>query len=137
MEITINYLAVFAAGIASMVIGGLWYGPLFGKIWVALSGLTSEKLNEQKAKGVGKMYAINFAASLIMMYVLAHFVAVWKPEGIAGAAQLAFWVWLGFVAPVMIGSVLWEGKSWKLYLINIAYQLINLFVAAVILVMWR
>ncbi len=137
MDNTINYLAVLASGIASMVIGGIWYGPLFGKIWVPLSGLTPEKLQAQKAKGVGKMYAINFAASLVMMYVLAHFVSVWNPEGIAGAFQLAFWIWLGFQTTVMIGSVLWEGKPWRLYILNIAYQLVTLFVAAMILVMWR
>lgn len=38
----INWLAILAAA-SSLVIGFLWYGPLFGKAWMKESGMTEEK----------------------------------------------------------------------------------------------
>ena len=39
---TINHLAVIAAAIASFVLGGLWFGPLFGSAWMKENGFTPE-----------------------------------------------------------------------------------------------
>lgn len=137
MDITINYLAVLVGAISNMIIGFLWYGPIFGKMWMALMGFTEEKMKEAKAKGMGKSYALMLVGALVTAYVLAHFVAVWGADGVSGAFQLAFWAWLGFIAPVLLGAVLWEGKSWKLYVLNMGYYLVTLFVMAMILVMWK
>lgn len=137
MSLTINYLAVLAAAVVSMVVGALWYGPLFGKLWISMMGFTEEKMKEAKAKGMGKSYAVAFVGSLVMAFVLAHFAAVWNAEGVAGAWQLAFWSWLGFIAPIMLGQVLWEGKPVKLYILNVAHYLVALFLMAIMLVMWR
>jgi len=35
----INWLAVVAAAASTFVIGGLWYGPVFGKTWMRLTGI--------------------------------------------------------------------------------------------------
>ena len=45
-QVAVNYLAVLAAAIASMVIGFLWYGPLFGKQYMALMKFDNKKLNK-------------------------------------------------------------------------------------------
>lgn len=34
----INWLAVVVATVIYMVLGGLWYGPLFGKTWMRATG---------------------------------------------------------------------------------------------------
>ena len=137
MQVSINYLAVFVAAVANMVIGALWYGPLFGKMWTSMMGFTEEKMKEMKAKGMGKSYVAAFAASLVMAFVLAHFAAIWNAEGVGGAWQLAFWSWLGFIAPVLLGQVLWEWRSTKLYIINVVLYLVALFAMAIVVVMWK
>lgn len=137
MPIPINYLAVLAAGVASMVIGGLWYGPVFGKIWISLMGFTEEQMKAAKEKGVAKLYVINFIASLVMAFVLAHNAFAWESAGAGGALQLAFWTWLGFIVPVMLGSVLWEGKKVKLFVLNAAYYLVSVCAMALVLVWWK
>ncbi|MBI3341870.1 DUF1761 domain-containing protein, partial [Candidatus Curtissbacteria bacterium] len=38
MEFQINYMAVVAAAVVNMVLGFLWYGPLFGKPWMKMMG---------------------------------------------------------------------------------------------------
>ena len=135
-QVTINYLAVLVAAIASMVIGFLWYGPLFGKQWIQFMDFDKKKINEAKKKGMGKIYALAFLTALIMSYVLAHFVDYVEAMTIADGAVLGFWLWIGFFATTQIGSVLWEGKPVKLYLINTLHYLVALAVMAVILAVW-
>lgn len=140
-QIPINYLAVLAAAITSMIIGALWYGPLFGKLWLSLSGMTDEKIQEAKSKSMTKLYILAFLGSLVMSYVLTHslvFAASYtSTRGIAAGLMVGFWNWLGFVAPVTLGVVLWEGKPWKLWLLNNAYYLVTLSVMGVILSLWK
>ena len=132
----VNITAVLVAAIASFVIGGLWYGPLFGKLWVKLSGFGKKELKAAKEKGVGMTYVLGFIATLVTAYVLAFFVDYTQATTINAGIQTGSWIWLGFVAPVLIGSVLWEGKPFKLFVLNAAHWLVSLGVMASILAVW-
>lgn len=137
MDISINSWAVLAAAIAHMAIGMIWYSPpVFGKLRMSYMGLTPQRMEELKKRGMGRIYCVSFVTAFLMSYVLAHFVKIWDVEDIGGALQLAFWLWLGFVATVSLGSVLWEGKSLKFYFLNIGYQFVAIFIMAVILAIW-
>jgi hypothetical protein len=136
--VDINYLAVLVAAIAAMAIGFLWYGPLFGKEWARLMGfgkLSKKELENMKAKGK-KAMPFQFAASLIMSYILAHFVDYTQAATFMDGAVAGTWLWLGFIATVQIGSVLWEGKPVKLYAINTLHYLVALIVMGGILAVW-
>ncbi len=139
-RIPINYGAVLAAAIVNMVLGSVWYGPLFGKTWMKLSGITPDKIDAAKAKGMGKSYVIAFAGSLVMSYVLAHAIifaaAYFKMSGISAGLMSGFWNWLGFVAPVTLGAVLWEGKPWMLWVLMNGYYLLSLLIMGTILSAW-
>lgn len=135
--IEINYLAVLATGVVAMILGFLWYGPLFGKTWMALVGMTPEAVAKSKKKGMTASYLMMFIGALITASVFA-----WILESIAQVSIEAgmiggFWLWLGFIAPVMLGKVLWEGKSWKLYFIDVSYYLVLLMVFGAILGGWQ
>lgn len=134
--VSINYFAVLVATIAAIVLGFLWYGPLFGKTWMRLMNIDKKKMEEAKKKGMTMNYVIMIISTLVMSYILAHFVKYLGATNIAGALQAAIWIWLGFIATVQIGIVLWEGKPWKLYFLNAAYWLVNLAVMAIILALW-
>ena len=136
-QVSINYLAVLVAAIASMVIGFIWYGPLFGKMWMRMMGFDKKKMDEAKKKGMGKTYALAFLTSLIMSYVLAHFVSYLQAMTIADGAILGFWLWIGFFATTQLGMVMWEGKPVKLYILNTLHYLVTLIVMASILAVWR
>ncbi|MBK8887589.1 MAG: DUF1761 family protein [Saprospiraceae bacterium] len=32
--LTFNWLAILGSGLVPMAVGALWYGPLFGKLWM-------------------------------------------------------------------------------------------------------
>lgn len=138
--VPVNYLAILVAAIASMFIGFLWYGPVFGKPWMAMMGITKEQVEKAKKSSMTKQYVIMFIGSLIMAWVLAHaliFAATYlQVTGVAAGLEAGFFNWLGFIAPVMLGSVLWEGKSWKLWFLNVMYYLVTLCVMGVILALW-
>ena len=135
MQFAINFWAVLVSAIVSYSIGSLWYSPmLFGNVWAYYMGITPEKM---KGAGMGKIYVGSFIATLVMAYVLAHFIIVGGAGNIASGAEIAFWIWLGFVATIALGSIFWENKAKKLYLINVGYQLVSLTVMGIILALWR
>lgn len=129
----VNYLAVLVATIASFVIGGLWYGPLFGKHWMRLTKLT--KKDAQKGN-VKLSYILGFISSLVTAYVLAFLISLTDVLGALGGAIVAFWVWLGFVATFQLSQVLWEMKPFQLWMLNNAYNLLMLLVMGAIIGAW-
>lgn len=142
MEVSINYLAVLACGISAMVLGFLWYGPLFGKAWMKEMGMTMPSKEEMKAMQ-GKMtksYVLMFIGALVMAYVLAHSLtfagAYLNDMSVSGALMGGFWNWLGFAAPVLMGAVLWEKKTWRWFSITAGYYLVLLLVMGAILTSW-
>ena len=135
-QVSVNYLAVLAAAIASMVVGFIWYGPLFGKQYMALMNFDKKKIQEAKKKGMGKQYTITFLTSLIMGYVIAYFVDYAQASTIAEGVVLGFWLWIGFFATTQLGIVLWEGKPLKLYVIKTLNELVTLAVMAAIIAVW-
>lgn len=123
----VNFIAILAAAVSSMVLGFLWYGPLFGKPWMKLSGITPQK------KGMSQTYALSFVGAIVMAYVLSNFIGFSGATDYTSAGMIGFWAWLGFVGPVQMTDVLFGGKSWNLYFINTGYQLVSLIIMGMVL----
>ncbi len=133
--VTINLLAVLVAAVAAMALGFLWYGPLFGNQWKKLMGFTDKSMKEMKITPAQAMIG-GFITTLVMSYILAHFVDYTQAATIMDGVVAGFWIWLGFIATIQLGSVLWEGKPVKLYLINTLHYLVVLVVMGAILTAW-
>ena len=127
----INLLAILAAGIINMVVGSLWYGPLFGKKWMALSGHT---MGEKK--GMTKAYVIMFGGALVMAYVMSYLIGLAGASSFKAGMEVGFWAWLGFVATVELGTVLWDRKPWALFRLNAAYHLVVMALMGGVLAIW-
>ena len=131
--IEVKLLSVLLAGIAPVVIGFIWYHPsVFGSAWMRMVGVTPE-MAERGKKKMPLMAALAILASMLAAYVMNHFGIAWGVFDIIGAIELGFWCWLGFVVPTMLGAVLWEQKSFKLYLINVMFWLVAFVAMAIIL----
>ncbi len=131
---SLNYLAILVAAILAFGVGGLWYGPLFGKQWRRLmgvgEGMGGGKYSMSQAMGMG------FVATLIFVFVLAIFAQALLINTFVGSIVLGFWVWLGFVATIMANSVFYEGRSWQLYAINVSHYFVAIILASVVLALW-
>jgi len=121
-----------------MIIGSVWYGPLFGKKYMHEMGMdswTPEKKAEMK-KSMTMSYVGQFIASLVMFYVLAWLMGALNQVSVMGGIQAAFWVWLGFIVPVKLGDALWGGKM-SLFWIAIFGNLITLLIVGSIIGAWH
>lgn len=133
----INYLAVLVSAVVSMIIGSVWYGPLFGKQFMHAMGfdaLTPEKQAEMK-KAMTMTYVVQFIASLVMFYVLARFIGGLGDMTVQNGMTVAFWAWLGFVVPIKLGDALWGGKM-SLFWLGAGYNLVLLLVTGAIIGAW-
>ena len=137
-DVSVNFLAVLVSAIASMVVGSIWYGPLFGKKFMNAMGMdawTPEKKESMK-KGMTFTYIWQFVASVVMFGVLAWIMGALGAVSVMGGVQAAFWVWLGFVLPVQLGRELWGGKM-TLFWLGAGNMLATLLAAGVIIGAWR
>lgn len=135
----VNYLGVLVAAVVGMVVGFGWYGVFFRGTWMKLMGLSTEGMKNM-SMSANKAYVIQFVGLLVMAYVLWHSLvfanSYFGTSGVSTGAMGGFWNWLGFVAPVSLGVVLWEGKSWKLWFINVSHYLAALVLMGVVLSFW-
>ena len=137
MDVIVNYWAVLVSAVATMVVGSLWYGPLFGKMWMKMMGFTESSMKSMDMTPARAM-TIALISSLVASYVIAHFIGLLGVASFAdGGWQFAFWAWLGLVMPVVLGGWLWEGKPFKLLVLNAAHQLVNIVVVVAILSSWQ
>ncbi len=140
----INYIAVVASAITFMIIGAIWYGPLFGKLWMQGLGWNTKNKEfiEQQKKSASTSYLQMFIGALLTSYILAHIIwAFTKVMGLdsnfESSIRAAVWIWLGFILPVKYSEKLWAGKKLKYISIDLGYYLIATIVAAIIITYWK
>jgi hypothetical protein len=132
-SVSLNHLAVITATILAFVLGGLWYGPLFGKAWMKENGLTQETAAQVNA---AKVYGLAFLWTLIMAYNLAFFIG--DPSIDAGQATLyGFATGAGWIAMGLFVVGLFERRSAKLMLINGGYMTVALTMMGAVIGAWR
>jgi len=109
----INYLAVIVAAAAAFVVGAVWYSPLlFGEAWMTLRAMNPGDMADMTMP-LGKMIG-EFVRVLVVAYVLARFVVRLGVVDWMGPVPLGLWVWIGFQAMLLVGSVFmrtWHGSS--------------------------
>jgi Protein of unknown function (DUF1761) len=139
MFMHVNLWAVLGAGVATMVIGFLWYSPfLFGKPWMLAMGYDPEDKSKiaEMQKSAGPLYGISFVASLLSAFVLGKIIFGMTISTPAYGMKVGFAVWLGFVATVQLTDTLFGKRPLKLFLINTGYQLVGYLAAGAILGRW-
>lgn len=119
MEMEINWLAIGGATLVAFFIGFLWYGPVFGKAWMAEVGMTQE---DAEKGNMAKIFGVSLVLQFIMAYCLyMSFYAV--PEVGAGintgtGAAYGFLTGFGFAFTAIGVNAMFEQKSWKYIAIN-------------------
>lgn len=126
----INIIAVLLATLGFMVVGFLWYGPLFGKRWMALNGFTPETMGSvnmplMMAKGLTNSLIAAIGISLVLN---------WKgAEGLLASMKTAFLVWLFFSATTALLAHIYEKQKLELTLIHFGNQLTAYLLAGAII----
>ena len=99
-------------------------------------GFSDKDMKKAKEKGMEKSMVIMFVSILVMAYILDYFLGALNVSDAIGGAFVGFMAWIGFLVTSMLGSVLWNGKPFALYMINVAHYLVVLIVMGAILGVW-
>ncbi len=132
---------IVLAALAQFVLGALWYSPLlFGKWWMQIMEVThlSKEALQKMQKDMAPFYGVQLLITLLSTFVLAMFVKYLMMAQVGFHAYgVAGWVWLGFIAPTQIASVVW-GNTKRVYWIKqifvmTSYQLVAIMITAYLL----
>ncbi|MFN5630739.1 MAG: DUF1761 domain-containing protein [Sphingomonadales bacterium] len=115
-----NILAILIAAASGFLVGGIWYGPLFGKAWQRAIGLSDDEL---KSANMIKIFGITFLLSLLSAVFLGHLLAHFDTD-FYRTMMISTGIALGFVAPAIGTNYLYGRKSGKLFAIDAGYWIV-------------
>lgn len=132
----INIVAVIVATVAMFAVGALWYMMLFSRQWAKMHDMdkmTDKQMKEMSAK-MGPYYGLQLVMTVISAVVLAYLISL-LPN--ISPALVALLVWVGFVLPADVSSVIFGGTKGEYILPKISIQagesLVRLTVAALVI----
>jgi hypothetical protein len=139
---SINWLAVVACVVVSMISGSLWYNPkTFFPVWWKGIGKT-----DKDVPGMGSNMGLTWALTVLSSIVQAIFMSLivtamgkLSPAGatLGSGAFIGFLIWLGFVAPTNLVNKLFAGHGLKIWAIEAGNHLVNFVLFGAILGAWR
>jgi hypothetical protein len=117
----VNLVAVLVCGVASLLLGGLWYSPvLFGRIWQRSAGLSDE---QAQSGNMAVIFGLTFLLSVIAAYVFGMFLG--KSLPLAGAVGAGLAAGLCWVAASFGINYLFERRPLSLWLVNGGYHTVQ------------
>lgn len=133
---SLNWLAVVVAAVAAFLIGGLWYGLIFGKAWVALHGYSEEQVKAM-AESQALSFGLMFLADVIGAIVLALFIDAMEITTAANGIIIGLMAWLGFVVVSEAKNNVAHRKPLKAFALDIGYSMFVLAAMGAILGGWQ
>ena len=130
----INWLAVLVAAVSAFGLGGLWYGPIFGKAWQTLSGLSDEDIQQGHP---GKIYGGAFALNLLIAATLALLLQLHPTPDLLTGLNIGALLGAALVATNLGINYLFSLRPLKLYLIDAGYMVCLMAIMGAILGAWR
>lgn len=148
--IALHWEIILATGLIPLVVGGIWYGPLFGNAWKKLADMNEEKIkgaNMAVIFGLSAVFGVLMAIGLapLVIHQMGIFSALQK-VGVATEGTPAFimaqdfmnqfgtefrtlghgalhglMAGLTLVLPILGVNALFERKSWSYILLNVGF----------------
>lgn len=117
----ISLVATLVATVVGFGLGALWYGPLFGRQWMAALGTTQEQLT--RTVNPATAYGTTFVLSLIASFVFGLYLGPNPGRAFAVAAGAAAGTcWVG---TSLATNYLFEGRRPGLIAINAGYHAVR------------
>jgi hypothetical protein len=132
--LNINPLAVVVAAIVPMALGFLWYGPLFGNLWMTTRGVTREQM---ASVSPGQAYGVTTVLALVTALALAMVLSASATQDLTAGVTLGAIIGVGLVATSLATNGIFEERPSTLVLLNAAYQVVSLIVMGAVIGLWR
>ena len=114
------------------MLGGLWYGPLFGKLWLRELGRRPSELGSH-----GLAFAVSLLALLLGAVVLALLAAGLGLETPLAGAGLGLLVGAGLVATAKASDFAYCRFGVRLWAVQAGYRVVWCMLAGALLATWR
>jgi len=128
----LNWLAILVATVSGFMLGGVWYGPMFGKAWLKAIGKTEEELQPSPTP-----FVVSFFTALITAIVLSALIHNLEFTTVVDGVVLGLLVGVGFIATAMGSDAAFCGWGLPLFLIQSGYRITYSVIMGVILVAWQ
>jgi len=124
----ISWLGVVLAAIAFFGVGAMWYGALFARPWMRLSGVTEEQARSSNL-------VMLFGTTALLGVVAAVGLAALIGEDSTAGEGLATGLGIGalLVAPVLGIQSLYDRKALALWLLNAGYNLAGFAIMGIVI----
>ena len=120
MTLDINWEAVIFAAVATFILGGVWYGPVFGRVWRRAEGQAEPQAGQQKHPAV--VYGLSFVLMLIAAAVLA--IAIGREPNVPRSVCVGLTVGVGWVATSFGVNYLFAGRRLALLAVDAGYNVV-------------
>jgi len=128
----LNWIAIVAATVVAFALGGLWYGPLFGKAWMVALGKTADELDPSPAP-----FVISAFTALLTCIVLAALINSLDLRGWVDGITIGVVTGIGFIATSMASDSAFCGWGPRLFLIQAGYRVTYSVLMGAVLAVWR
>ncbi len=143
---TINFLAIAVAAIIPNALGALFYGPLFGSMWRASLGKTSDDLEPNNP-------VLVYGGAFLLSFIMAFFINIviqFIHKDVTAAGELVVashntfghgalhgaMIGLTFLMPVIVSLGLFHKAHWKTNLLNSIFWVICFALMAGVIDVW-
>ncbi len=134
---TINWLTIPVGAVLYMFVGGLWYGPIAGKAWMEVMGLTEEDMKDM-ANPTGAMIK-SFISAIVMSFGLAWLMAspAFVNTGALGGAIAGVVIAILIVGGATFPNYAFENKRFKHFLIHMGSVIVAMALIGAMMAIWR
>ena len=133
---SMNYWAVLVAALSSFIVGWLWYGPLFGKLWMKLNGFTPETLKEG-GMPMPLTMGLNYVATVLAAFAIAMFLGFINRFDAGSGILTGIMIVIFWIATNRLNDVLFERIPFGLFMINVGYSLVTFILMGAIIGAWH
>ena len=134
--VSVNWLAVLVSTVATFMVGGLWYGAVFAKKWVAVHDFSEEAVASM-AKKQGRNFGIFLVADFIMAVILSLVIVNLNVTSAVQGAGLGVLLWVGILMTQTAGRNAAFDKPLNAFMIETGHELAVMLVMGAILGGWR
>lgn len=132
---SINWLAVVACVVISMISGSIWYNPkTFFPMWWKVVGAGRE---QPGMENMGLTYGLTALSSAVQAIAMTFMLNALEISTAGAGARLGFMLWLGFIAPTYLVNKLFAGHGLKIWAIEIGNHLVNFLIFGALLAVWK
>lgn len=128
-----HVLSIVLALVATYIIGSVWHGPLFGKIWIKLNNIPVPKKEDMKFSMMFPGLGANFIMVLLQSAVLGRTFQIVQLDNMGQALLIATIIWLPFSALLLANIYAWSGRSFKVWLLDAMHAWVSILAVAAIL----